>query len=118
MSTFTIQAMLINPAQPDRSLVAELMVDTAATYTLLPMEIVAELSLSTLHDQPVELASGERVTYRLGQVLIGIDGRERVTPFLVGPLGARPLLGAVTLEEFALAPDPVHRRLVPVPALL
>jgi hypothetical protein len=29
-----------------------------------------------------------------------------------------PLLGAVTLEECGLAPDPVHQRLIPVVGLL
>ena len=29
-----------------------------------------------------------------------------------------PLIGAVTLEQFALAADPVRQRLVPVPRIL
>ena len=65
-----------------------------------------------------EMASGERVVYRVGEVRVRLGDRERTTVFLAGPPGCRALLGAVTLEEFGLAADPVHQRLFPVPALL
>jgi len=38
--------------------------------------------------------------------------------FLEGPPGSLALLGAMTLGGFALAPDPVNKRLVPVVSLL
>lgn len=34
-----------------------------------------------------------------------------------GDEGTEPLLGAYTLEGFALAPDPVNQRVVPMPRL-
>ncbi len=118
MSTFTVPATLIHPERRDRSLVIDLVVDTGATYTLLPAEVVAQLELPTPYERPAELASGERIIYRVGEVRIGLAGEERVTVFFAGPPGSRALLGAVTLEQFGLAADPVHRRLFPVPGLL
>ncbi len=41
-----------------------------------------------------------------------------MTVFLAGPPGCLALLGAVTLEEFGLAPDPIRKVLVPVGGLL
>jgi len=118
MSTFTVAATLIHPEHRERSLGLDLLVDTGATYTLLPAEVVARLELPTLEERLVELASGERVVYRVGEVRVRLGDRERTTVFFAGPPGSRALLGAVTLEEFGLAADPVYQRLFPVPALL
>ena len=118
MSTFTVSAILAHPGRRERSIVLEFLVDTGATYTLLPEEVVTELGLPTPYEHPAELASGEQVLYRLGEVRVGLGGQERATVFFAGPPGAQALLGAVTLEEFGLAVDPVRQRLIPVPALL
>ena len=40
------------------------------------------------------------------------------TLVVFGEEGMDPIFGAVTLEEFLLAVDPVHQRLTPVNALL
>jgi hypothetical protein len=47
-------------------------------------------------------------------VLLTLDGQEGPTFCLIAPRGGPALLGAVTLEEFALGVDPVAKRLVPV----
>ena len=43
---------------------------------------------------------------------------ELMTIFLAGPPGCYALLGAVTLEEFGLAPDPIKNILTPIVGLL
>jgi clan AA aspartic protease len=96
----------------------DLLVDTGATYMLLPPEVVAGLGLSIVEERPAELASGERVTYGVGSVWVRIDDRAFPTVFVAGPRGCPALLGAVTLEAFGLAADPVHQRLFPVLAHL
>ena len=118
MSTFSVSATLIHPERRERSVALDLLVDTGATYTLLPAEVVAELELPTPEDCPVELASGELVVYDMGEVRMRLGGRERATVFLAGPPGCHGLLGAVTLEEFGLAADPRHQRLLPAPPAL
>jgi len=118
MGTFTVAATLTNPVHPDRCLTLDLTVDTGATYTLLPAEVVEELGLTTPRERTVMLGSGERVRYGVGQVAIALDGEEWPTLFLAGPRGCPALLGAMTLEGFGLAPDPVNKRLVPVTGLL
>jgi len=113
MSTFTVEATLIHPDHRERSVTAELLVDTGAFYSLLPAEIVERLGLEAQEDFDGLLASGEPVLYKQGEVRIRLGRRERTTIFVAGPPGCLPLLGAFTLEAFALAADPRHQRLVP-----
>ena len=113
MSTFTIPATLIHPDHRERALTTEFLVDTGATYSLLPAGVVERLGLTAEEDFDALLANGEPVVYRLGEVRIRLGRRERTTIFVAGPPGCYPLLGAFTLEGFALAADPVHQRLIP-----
>jgi clan AA aspartic protease len=118
MGTFSVPASLVNPQRPEQRLTLDLLVDTGATWTMLPEEVVTRLGLTAPRQRAVTLANGERMTYPAGQVTIQLNGEEVITVFLAGPPGCLALLGAVTLEEFGLAPDPVRKTLVPVSGLL
>ena len=67
---------------------------------------------------PLQLANGAVIERDGAEAVVEIDGARRTTVVIFGDPGSVPLLGAVTLEQFSLAPDPVARRLVPVVALL
>jgi len=76
------------------------------------------LELETPWHRLVTLASGEQVAYAKGEVCMRLNGEEMSTVFLAGPPGALGRLGAVTLEQFGVAPDPVRKILVPVGGFL
>jgi len=114
MSAFTVHATLIHPDDRQRSAPLDLLVDTGAMYTMLPTDVVTRLALPTPEQRTVEFANGQRDVWPLGEVRIRLADFERTTVFLAGPAGGRPLLGAVTLEEFGVAVDPNHQRLVPI----
>lgn len=118
MGTFSVTASLANPQRPDQRRTLDLLVDTGATWTRLPQEVVSQLGLMATRQRSVTLANGERMTHPAGQVAIQLDGEEVITVFLAGPSGCLALLGAVTLEEFGLAPDPIRKILVPASGLL
>lgn len=118
VGTFTVPVVIANPRHVERRVTLDLLVDTGATWTLLPGQVVKQLDLPTPWERSVSLASGERVTYPTGQVVMRLNGEDLTTIFLAGPPGSLGLLGAVTLEEFGLAPDPVKKTLVPVGGLL
>jgi clan AA aspartic protease len=118
MSTFTVCVTLGHPARREQAAEFDLLVDTGASYLLLPPEVVDRLGLETRIERRVRLASGEVVVYRLGDVYIDFNGEAHTTTFLAGPAGSRPLFGAYALELFSLAVDPVNQRLFSVPALL
>lgn len=118
VSTFSVPVSIANPRNPERRLTVELLVDTGSTWTLLPGEVVKELALATPSTRTVKLANGESLTLPKGEVAMQLNDEEHTTLFLAGPPGTQGLLGAVTLEEFALAPDPINQVLVPIRGIL
>jgi hypothetical protein len=61
------------------------------------------------------VADGREIELEIGRAWIRVDEREELSLVVFGEAA---LLGAFTLEAFRLAPDPMSRRLLPVPALL
>lgn len=94
------------------------LVDTGATYTWIPRDILDRRGIQPEEDCPFVLADGSEVTYPIATVRARLGGRIRSTLVVFGELASEPLLGVVTLEEFRLAVDPIRKRLFPVPALL
>ncbi len=118
MGPFSVSATLANPARSETRITVDLLVDTGATWIMVPAEVVTQLGLTAARQRAVTLANGDRVTYPAGQLAIQLNGEEIITVYLAGPPGCLALLGAVTLEEFGLAADPVRKTLVPVGGLL
>ncbi len=96
----------------------EALVDTGATYTWVPRDVLEDLGIVPEEQWPFVLADGREVLYPVAW--INIRMRDRVQPTIVvfGDPGSEPILGVVTLEQFLLAADPVNRRLVSVPGRL
>lgn len=118
MGTFSIRATLSHPEHRERQITLDLLVDTGATWSLIPPEAARVLGVEPFETRPVRTADGRRLDLPLAEVRFTIDGRSLTTPCLIGAPGALPLLGAVTLEALGLAPDPVQKILVPVTGLL
>lgn len=111
---FRVKATLAHPTEPSRAREVSLLVDTGATFTWIPEEVAAGLGLDRVGSRSVRLADGRVVERPLTQAVITLNGEQLTTPCLVGDPGSDFLLGAITLESFSLAADPVNRRLVPV----
>ncbi len=104
------------PSGPFESLDA--LVDSGATYTLVPRAVLTRLGVAPVDVQTFVIADGSRLERELGEAVVRINGRTRTTVVVFGDDEAESLLGAVTLEEFGLGIDPVGRQLVPVPGYL
>ena len=94
------------------------LVDTGATYTVLPTEVLEQLAIEREGQRRFELGDDRIVEYPIGYARIRVDDGETIVLVVFGPEGIAPLLGATALEHLSLAVDPIHQRLVPVPALL
>jgi predicted aspartyl protease len=93
----------------------DVLVDTGATYTVLPKPRLEELGVVPHTRVPFLVADGREIELEIGRAWIRIESRQEISLVVFGDTA---LLGAFTLEALRLAPDPVGRRLVPVPALL
>lgn len=113
MGTFS-QRIAIASIVGDRFREMDALVDTGATYTCIPRSFVDELGIRPEEYATFVLADGREVSYPIAQVRMRLNGRERFTICVFGEEGTEPLLGAVTLEEFGLAVDPLNKRLIPV----
>jgi clan AA aspartic protease len=117
MGTFRVDVTVGNLADRERSLTLPLLVDTGATYTTLPREVADALGLEPIETRRVRLADGREDLWPMAAIFVRIDGREVPSLAWIGPPGGAALLGAVTLNEFALTVDPSGSRLVPTISL-
>jgi len=96
----------------------EALVDTGATYSWVPRDVLDRLGIQPEEDWPFVLADGREITYPVASIRVRMDHRSRPTLAVFGEPGTEALLGAFTLEGFGLAADPVNHRLLRVPGLL
>jgi len=91
-----------------------MLVDTGATYTLLPEDLADRLGV-VRSPRPIRvaLADGRSCELPVGTVLIRLQGREAGARSLIGPSHAEPLLGVETLEALGLRVDPASGALEP-----
>ena len=118
MGIFRVPIGVGNPQGGDLHPVTAL-VDTGATYSMMPESLLSGLRLSPSEWAGFRMANGSRVEYGIGEARFNIDGRERTCTVIFGEEG-RYLLGATTLEDFGLMVDPTapNPRLLPVAEFL
>ena len=105
MGTFRV-AIGVGGATRERFEEVEVLVDTGATYTVLPRPCW-RLGVVPHTRAPFVIADGSRIELEIGRTWIRIDGQEELSRVVFGDTA---LLGAFTLEEFLLAPDPIGQR--------
>ena len=91
----------------------EVTVDTGSTYTAVPRRMLERLNVPSARTLPSETADGRIVPADVGETIIRLEGVEFHTPVIFAEEGEPSLLGVVSLEEAALAVDPVAGRLAP-----
>ncbi len=100
-----------------KSLEVKATVDTGATYTVLPSNLLRRLGVTVTRQARFEMGDGRILEMDVGNAWATINGVSAVTPVVFGEDDTQPLLGAVTMEELLLAVDPVQQRLVPTNAI-
>ena len=94
------------------------LVDSGATYTLVPRKVWRAIGLKPLDSIKLSLADGTTVARKVSECRIAIPQGERSTPVLLGEKGDEALLGTVTLEELRLVLNPFTRQLQPMRMML
>ncbi len=94
------------------------LVDSGATYTLLPYSDWQAIGLKPKREMTFTLADGATVKRDVSECHITLPQGEGHTPVILGELGDEALLGAVTLEILGLVLNPFTRTLQPMRMML
>jgi clan AA aspartic protease len=94
------------------------LVDSGASYTLLPEKAWKRIGLKPKRAELFALADGTTIERQVSEAHIALPQGEAHTPIILGEPGDEPLLGVVTLEILGLVLNPFTRTLQPMRALL
>jgi len=117
VGVFYVSIEVANPQDARFERVSAL-VDTGASYLTLPAPLLESLAVPRITTRPFTLGEGRTVEYDVGVALLRIDGAAFPVLCVFGDPESQPLLGAVAMETFGVAPDPLAQRLISVPGLL
>ena len=90
------------------------LVDTGASYSWVPRNVLADLGVGPKEQREFVIANGDVIQRDIAETQLRYDGREVTTIVVFGDDGSTPLLGAYSLEGLSMAPDPMNRILIPV----
>ncbi len=113
MGMFEVKVELANLAAPSRTEEVSLLVDTGATLSWIPREILAKLGVTPFSRMPFTLADGRQLERDVAGALLTIDGRKAAVTVAFGEPGEEPVLGVTALESLGFLIDPVGQKLVP-----
>lgn len=113
MGALTVEVTVANLADRSRRDKIDLLVDTGATFTVLPPELCEELGVETEFTRRLRTADGRVLERQQGLAYVEVDGHAATVPVIMGGNGDMPVLGVTSLEILGLAFDPVRRELVP-----
>ncbi|MEW5767035.1 MAG: aspartyl protease family protein [bacterium] len=94
------------------------LVDSGATYSLLPKRVWEAIGLKPKRKMSFTLADGTTVERCVSEAFIVFPQGEAHTPVILGEEGDEALLGIVTLEILGLVFNPFDRTLHPMHMLL
>jgi predicted aspartyl protease len=90
------------------------LVDSGATYSLIPFPIWQILQIEPKQTVEVALADGTFLERQAGECRFSISSKEAGSPVILGEEGDEPLLGVLTLENLGLVLNPLNRTLRPM----
>ena len=94
-----------------RSVTVRALVDTGASFSVVPHDLAERIGLVTLEGMRVKMADGRVRKLRSATAMVTVAGRTVPATILVSPNGGDVLLGVETLETLGLSVDPRHRKL-------
>jgi len=94
------------------------LVDSGATYSLLPEKIWHGIGLKPKRRMAFSLADGTAIERDISECQVSLPAGTGYSPVILGGAKDTALLGAVTLETLGLVLNPFERTLQPMRAML
>jgi len=105
-----------NFKDPSKSIEIKVVIDTSATMSVLPMDLIQKLGLEKIDEVNVRYADNSIKRKEVyGWVILEIAGRKAVFDVLAENEGAQPLIGQIVLERLDLVIEPTTRKVIPNP---
>lgn len=96
----------------------DFLVDSGATYSLLPENIWKKLGLRSFRTMKFTLADGTTIERDISETRFEYKGLFGTTQVILGKENDEALLGAFTLEALGLMLNPFSRELIPMRMML
>ena len=116
MGVTCIEGMVTGPIGKRETV--RFLVDSGATYTLLPEKVWKAIGLIPKRTVVFTLADGTTMERKVSECHIALPEGEGHSPVILGEPGDEALLGIVTLEILGLILNPFNRELLPMRMLL
>ena len=113
MGQFSVRVTIAHPTDTSRQTEVELLVDTGATLSWVPREVLDPLGVPRLRRRSFLVADGRTIERETAGAIVRLNGSEANVTVVVAEPGDGRLLGATTLESLGFAVDPIRRQLVP-----
>ena len=94
------------------------LVDSGATYTVLPEKVWKSIGIKPTREHEFMLVDGSVIKRKVSECYISLPQGEGHTPVVLGEADDHALLGVVTLEILGLVFNPFKRTLQPMRMLL
>ncbi|MFQ5911505.1 MAG: aspartyl protease family protein [Thermoplasmata archaeon] len=118
MGVFKVRVNVFNLQDRESAQEVDMVVDTGATYPVIPRALAEDLGIQAAERRTFTLAGGTEVSRDLGWAGISYDSRSGPSLVVLGEEDDIPLLGAFALEGLGVEVDPVSRALRPAPQYL
>ena len=118
MGLTQVVVRIANPTNPDRYRDLEFIVDSGASFTVVPKQILEELDIKPRSSRFFLLANGEKFERSMGTAEVEYQGARGGATVIFGEKGDFPLLGVTTLESLGLIFDALRQELKPALMLM
>ena len=116
MGVTYIEGQVVGPTGKKENV--KFLVDSGATYSLLPKAVWESIGLTPKRRLSFALADGTAVERSVSEAFVILPEGEAHTPVILGEEDDETLLGVVTLEILGLVFNPFNRTLQPMRMLL
>ena len=116
MGTPYLKAVVTGPT--GKKATVRFLVDSGASYALLPDDVWKRLGLKPKRTELFALADGTTIERKVSEAHVALADADGHTPVILGENGDQPLFGVVTLENLGLVLNPFSRKLQPMRLLL
>ena len=116
MGVTYVEATVTGPSGASRTV--DLLVDSGATYSVLPTDVWQALGLEPKRSVDFTLADGTRISRSVSEARFAVQGEQAHSPVVLGEPGDAAILGMVTLETLGLVLNPFDRTLRPMRLLM